>query len=74
MANNPKYNETPPSLDDGQEGQLQVDSSGNLLTASSVMGAVDDPSETDETQSATMISLLKGILETLKAIEVNTSV
>lgn len=78
-----KYNSTPPTVADEQWADLQVDATGNLKVAtdsSTVIGAVDDAAESDETQDATVIALLKGILEVLNAqtalltdIETNTN-
>jgi len=48
-----------------------VDESG--ASPQATIGAVDDAAETDPSEEATVISLLKGILSVLKDIETNTA-
>jgi hypothetical protein len=81
MANNPKYNATPPTLADGQEGQLQIDENGNLKVSdggsaaavATATGEIDDVKVIDPDASGTVIALLKGILEALNEISTNTA-
>ena len=73
-----KYNGTPPTVGDGAWVDLQVDVNGNLKVAgevaSAAIGETDDAKVIDpDAANATVISLLRGILEALNEISTNTA-
>lgn len=69
-----KHNVVQPTVGDGAWVDLQTDENGNLRTSSASGGTLTDAKETDpDALEASTNSLLRGILEALNQIVINTA-